>query len=127
MEQYHGKSGSKISGTGGKRHKSADKKLYLAGTPFTATKLGESEIRKLVSGRGSTFKVKLKRGLYMNVKTKDGMKKVKIRNVTESPANRNYARQNYMSKGTVVETEIGKAKITNRIGQDGVVNGVMVS
>ncbi|MBM3229392.1 30S ribosomal protein S8e [Candidatus Parvarchaeota archaeon] len=126
MEQYHGKSGSKISGTGGKRHKSSDKKLYLSGSPFTATKLGESEVRKLVSGRGRTFKVKLKHAAYANVLTNEGMKKARIKNVMESPANRNYARQNLMTKGTIIDTDAGRAKITNRVGQDGVVNCVLV-
>ena len=127
MDQYHGKSNSKISGTGGKRHKSSDRKLYLSGSPFTATKLGEREIKKLTVGRGSTFKVKLKHALFANIKTKEGMKKVKIRNVLESPANRNYARQNLLTKGTIIDTEAGKAKVTNRVGQDGVVNGILVS
>ncbi|HQT45344.1 MAG TPA: 30S ribosomal protein S8e [Candidatus Micrarchaeota archaeon] len=125
MEQYHGRKGTKTNGTGGKRHRSADKKLSLMGSPFTATKLGDKQVKVLLAGRGSTFKIKLKRATFVNVVTKDGIKKAKIRNVTESPANRNYARQNIISKGTIVDTELGKVKVTNRVGQDGVVNGIL--
>ncbi len=127
MEQYHGASSSKITGTGGKKRKAADKKLYLAGGPFTATKLGEKEVKKLVAGRGSTFKIKLKQAVFVSVLTKDGMKKAKMLNVVETPDNRHHARQNIVTKGAIVATELGKVKVTNRVGQDGVVNGVLVS
>ena len=55
-----------------------------------------------------------------------GMKKVTLRTVLETPDNRHYARQNIITKGAVVDTEIGKVKITNRVGQDGVVNGKLL-
>jgi small subunit ribosomal protein S8e len=127
MEQYHGASHSKVTGTGGKRRKAADKKLRLAGGPFTATKLGEKEIKKRVAGKGSTAKIKLKQATYVNVLTKEGMKKTKMLNVLETPDNRHHARQNIVTKGAIVATEIGKVKVTNRVGQDGVVNGVLLS
>ena len=47
--------------------------------------------------------------------------------VTENPANKNYVRRNYLTKGAVVTTELGKAKITNRPGQDGCINAVLVA
>ncbi len=125
MEMYHGRKGTKTNGTGGKRHSNSDKKLYLAGGPFTATKLAEKAVNVLLAGRGKTFKVKLKRAAFVNVVTKDGVKKTKIKNVTDSPANRNYARQNIISKGTFLDTELGKVKVTNRVGQDGIVNGIL--
>ncbi|MFA5105574.1 MAG: 30S ribosomal protein S8e [Candidatus Micrarchaeia archaeon] len=125
MEQYHGRKGTKANGTGGKRRKASDKKLHLAGSPFTATKLGDKPVKTLLAGRGNTFKVKLKRAAFVNVVTKEGVKRAKIRNVMESPANRNYARQNIISKGTIVDTELGKVKVTNRVGQDGIVNGIL--
>ena len=53
-------------------------------------------------------------------------KKVKIKNVLETPSNRFLARQNILIKGAVIETELGKAKITNRPSQEGMVQGVLV-
>jgi len=31
-----------------------------------------------------------------------------------------------LTKGAIVETELGKVKITSRPGQDGVLNGVLI-
>ena len=52
--------------------------------------------------------------------------KVKISNVLESPADINYVRRNIMVKGSVIETEKGKARITNRPGQEGTINAVLI-
>ncbi|MEK6848627.1 MAG: 30S ribosomal protein S8e, partial [Nanoarchaeota archaeon] len=43
------------------------------------------------------------------------------------PANRHFIRRNIMTKGSVIDTELGKARITSRPGQDGVVNAVLIS
>lgn len=127
MEQYHGPSLSKRSGTGGKRTKSSDKRLSLAGGPFTATKVSKKDVRKLVRGMGATYKVKLKHAAFANVLQKDGkMKKAAIKSVAETPDNRHHARQNIITKGAILDTEVGKVKVTNRVGQDGVVNAVAV-
>ena len=126
MENYHGARGSTTKGTGGKRGKAADKKLRFVGGTFTATKVGASEKRAVKRGRGNTAKVKLRTAKFVNVLTKEGMKKVTLRTVLETPDNRHYARQNILTRGAVVDTEIGKVKITNRVGQDGVVNGKLL-
>jgi small subunit ribosomal protein S8e len=44
----------------------------------------------------------------------------------ENPANKNYIRRNILTRGAVVMTELGKAKITSRPGQDGEVNAILV-
>ncbi|MCX8174947.1 MAG: 30S ribosomal protein S8e [Candidatus Micrarchaeota archaeon] len=124
MENYHGASRSTIKGTGAKSGKRSDKKLRFAGGPFTATKVGKSEVRFLKRSRGTSAKVKLKSARFANILTKDGkVKKVEIRTVLETPDNRHHARQNIITKGAIIDTELGKAKVTNRVGQDGVVNG----
>ena len=127
VEQYHGRDKTKASGTGGARRFASDKKLARYGSPFTATKVGEKDIRELRAGRGNTKKVKLKHVAFANVLQKDGkVKKAKIRTVIETPDNRHYARQNVITKGAVIDTELGKVKVTNRVGQDGVVNGKLL-
>lgn len=126
MENYHQPVKSNSRGTGGKRRKSRDKVLAHWGHPPTATKLGKKEVREQKAMRGSGAKVKLKTAMFVNLLTKQGMKKTAIRNVTETPDNRHHARQNILTKGAIVDTELGKAKITNRVGQDGVVNGVLL-
>jgi len=52
--------------------------------------------------------------------------KVKIKTIVESPANRHFTRRNIMTKGCLIETEAGKAKVTSRPGQDGTINAVLV-
>ena len=52
---------------------------------------------------------------------------VKIKTITDNPANRHFIRRNIMTKGSVIDTEVGKARITSRPGQDGVVNAVLIS
>jgi small subunit ribosomal protein S8e len=60
-----------------------------------------------------------------NSKTKKA-KKAKITNVVETKANRFLARQNILIKGAIIETELGKAKITNRPSQEGSINAILV-
>jgi small subunit ribosomal protein S8e len=126
MRQYHGNSDRKTSGSGGKVRNTHINKRAEMGGPFTATKVGEKDDRVLRRGRGGNTKIKLKKAAYVNVLTEEGMRKVKIRTVTETPDNRHHARQNIITKGAVIDTEIGKVRVTNRVGQDGVVNGVPI-
>lgn len=117
------KYGRKISG--GRYKKSKKKKLYeLPGQKRTA-KLGE-EKRKTIRTKGGNKKAFLLKAQYINVKIGNKNKKTKIKNVLETPANRFLARQNILTKGAIVETELGKAKITNRPSQEGVINGILI-
>ena len=52
---------------------------------------------------------------------------VKIKTITDNPANRHFVRRNIMTKGSIIDTERGKARITSRPGQDGTVNAVLIS
>ena len=54
--------------------------------------------------------------------TKSGIKRVKITGVVESKDNRNFARQNVITRGAVINTELGQAVVTNRPGREGSVN-----
>ena len=127
MEQYHKPHTKKVSsGTGGRRRKFRDKKLSHMGGGFAATKVADRVLKINVRGRGGLIGVKLKKTSKVNVVMKDGkMKQATIKRVLESH-NPEFVRMNIITKGAVVETELGKVKVTNRVGQDGVVNGVAV-
>jgi len=127
VSSYHGRGGTKRGGAGGKRKPSRGKRLAELGRPFTATKVAEKDVRKSVRTRGGTPKVKLKKAAFANVLTKEGFKKAKIKRVLESRDNRHYARMNVITLGCIVETDIGKARVTSRPGQTGVVNAILVS
>jgi small subunit ribosomal protein S8e len=44
----------------------------------------------------------------------------------KNPANKDYERRGVISKGALLETESGLAKVISRPGQDGCINGVLV-
>ncbi|MEW6721822.1 MAG: 30S ribosomal protein S8e [Candidatus Micrarchaeota archaeon] len=127
MEQYHKPHTKKVgAGTGGRRRKFRDKKLSHIGGGFASTKVADKDVKVSVRGRGGSYGIKLKKASMINVVGKDGkMKKVGIKRVVESH-NPEFVRMNIITKGAVVETELGKVRITNRVSQDGVVNGVAV-
>ena len=105
----------------------AKKKRALGRAP-TLTKVDESQSTRKIRGRGGKEKIRLLRANTANVF--DPKKKkyltAKIEMVMESPANRHYIRRNILTKGTVIKTDKGNAKITSRPGQDGIVNAVLV-
>ena len=117
------KQGRKISG--GRYHKSRKKKLYELPGQKRIVRLGEDKKKtvKTTGGNKKTFLFKVKQ---INLLVSGKIKKVEIKNVIETPSNRFLARQNVLTKGTIVETELGKAKVTNRPGQEGAVNGVLL-
>ena len=118
------KLGRKISG--GKYVKRRKKKLYELAGQKRIVKIGE-EKRKSKRTRGGNRKTFLLKSKSINVVGKDKrIKKVEIKNVIETPSNKFLARQNIITKGTIVETEIGKVKITNRPSQDSVLNGILI-
>jgi len=103
------------------------KKFANLGRDPTSTRVGDRKV-KLLRGKGGQRKEILYTDKMLNVfnsKTKK-YEKVEIKNVVENPANRHYVRRNILTKGTIVETSLGKAKITSRPGQEAVLNGVLV-
>lgn len=79
---------------------------------------------KMLGGKEKIAAVKVK---FANVSMSDGKtKKVKIKMVEDNPANKDFRRENIVSLGGTLDTEIGKVKITSRPGQDGVVNAVLL-
>jgi small subunit ribosomal protein S8e len=124
--QFHGRSSRKGVGNGKVLSKIRDKRRSESGGYFTETKVGEkAEIRR-ARGRGGTFKNKLKHTGFANVLTKSGYKKAKITGVIDSPDNRNFARLGIITKGTLINTDLGKARVLNRPGQDGSINAALV-
>ncbi len=52
--------------------------------------------------------------------------KTEIITVKENSANIHYVRRNIMNKGAIIDTKLGKAKITSRPGQNGVIQAVLL-
>jgi len=117
------KKGKKISG--GRYKKSRKKKLYELRGQTRIVKLGEKK-KKTIRVKGGNKKTFLLKDKTINVKSRNKVKKFEIKNVIETPSNRFLARQNILTKGTLVETDIGKVRITNRPSQEGVINGILI-
>lgn len=117
------KKGKKISG--GKYIKGRKKKLNELPGQKRTVKLGDlkRKSKRTVGGNKKTYLLKSNK---VNVQEKGKTKSLEIKNVIETPSNRFLARQNIITKGTIVETEMGKIKITNRPTQEGVLNGILV-
>lgn len=119
------KKGRKISG--GRYHKPRKKKLYEIPGEKRTIKLDKQEKRKSKRVRGGNKKIYLLKAKFVNIQSHEhGGTKLEIKNVLETPSNRFLARQNIITKGAIVETELGKVKITNRPSQEGIVNGVLI-
>jgi len=117
------KKGKKISG--GKYIQARKKKLCERPGQKRTVKLGEEKRRtkRTMGGNEKTFMLKAQ---FINVEKDKKTLKAEITNVLETPSNRFLARQNILTKGTVVETELGKVKVTNRPTQEGLVNGILL-
>lgn len=126
MAYFQGNDLRKI--TGGLKRKHRDKRKFELGSPPTETKLSDKDVRVKERVMGGNIKVRLAYASYANIldpQTKK-VKKAKILNVIETPANREYARRGIIVKGSIIQTELGKAKVTSRPGQDGVINAVLI-
>lgn len=111
--------------TGGRFRKNRKSRKYDAGGEFTATTLGEHEVRKQ-DARGNTKKNRVKRTQQVSLSVDGEAKQVDIEAVLENPANPDYVRRDILTKGTRIETGEGTAVVTSRPGQDGTVNAVLV-
>lgn len=127
MDQYHRSHNKKVNaGTGGRRRKSRDKKLAHMGGVFAATKVSDHDTKVSVRKRGGKTRKRIKKSSKVNVVLKDGkMKQATVKRLLESH-NPEYVRMNIITRGAVLETDLGKVRVTNRVGQDGVVNGVLL-
>lgn len=104
------------------------KRLAQAGRESASTKIEDKERSKLIRTRaGGQKKVLLSANIanLLDKKTKK-FEKAKIISVVDCPANRNFIRRNIITKGTVIKTDKGDAKVTSKPGQDGTVNAVLV-
>lgn len=113
--------------SGGKYKNIKKKKLASLKGVFNKVKLRDKKQKRL-KVMGGNLKIILLSDNLANVfdkKTKKS-KKARILNVIETPSNRFLARQNILIKSAIIETELGKARITNRPTQEGMVQAVLI-
>ena len=111
--------------SGGRYKKQKKEKLHEKKGKTRVVKLGEKKTKTIRTRGGKTKLVSLKQN-QVNIIGKAKGKKATIKNVLETPANRFLARTNILVKGSIIETDLGKAKITNRPSQEGTVQAILV-
>lgn len=116
-------SGRKISG--GRYHANRKKKLFERSGQERHVVIGTTKRKNLRVQGGNTKSIMLKANV-VNVSVHGKIKKAEIKNVEATPANLFFARQNRLMKGAIIDTSIGKARITNRPSQEGCVNAVII-
>ncbi len=127
-KQYHEARVGKVTrGTGAKRIPNRDKKLAHAGGYPALTVVDEKEDVRVKRTRGGKLKYYLKKAAFINISMPDGSKKrVRIKRVIKGN-NPDFTRQNIITKGAILETEVGKVVVTNRPGQEGLLNGKLIN
>jgi small subunit ribosomal protein S8e len=120
--------GRSVRRESGKRYRiSRRKKRFEIGRAPADTTLGESRNR-LIRTRGGNLKVRALRTQYANISmpATGETKRAKIETVVENRADPNYMRRNILTRGAIIKTELGKARVVSRPAQDGVVNAILI-
>jgi len=114
----------KISGG---RYRKKSKKVKNKGGISLLVGIGKTK-RKVVRERSGYVRLGLLSNDVANVYDPKIKKyvKAKIEAVIESPSNSNYIRRNIMTKGSIIKTDKGNARITSRPGQEGALNAVLL-
>ena len=120
--------GRSVRGASGGRYRpSRGKRRNEIGSAPAETHIGEDR-RRIVRSYGGNPKIRAMRARYANVANRSAgtIRKVVIETVEENGANPNYVRRNLLTKGAVIRTEAGRARIISRPGQDGVINAILI-
>jgi len=126
MSVWHGDSHKKKS-SGGRKRGCRKKRKFEQGLFPAETILGETK-RKVKRQKGGNIKVKVLRDKYACVTDPKSGKteKVEVKRVIRNPANVDYDRRGVITKGAIIETPKGLARVTSRPGQHGVISAVLI-
>lgn len=111
--------------SGGRKRRHASKRKHEYGREASDTKVDERRTRKIRT-RGANSKLRLLQDKAVNVfDPKTGKStKAELKNVIENKANPHFVRRNIVTQGAIIETSAGKARVTNRPGQEGTINAL---
>jgi small subunit ribosomal protein S8e len=112
--------------TGGKKRAYRSKRIFEQGRASVETSLGKTK-RKTVVGRSGNTKTKIVSAEMVNVSNPSTgrTERLEILEVMSNPAKADYNRRRVITKGAIVRTENGLARIVSRPGQDGALNAVV--
>jgi small subunit ribosomal protein S8e len=125
MALWQGK--SKRTESGRRIRYARGKRKFEIGREAHLTTIGETKLKK-VRTKGNNRKARAKTiniAYVVDPKTKKTTK-TEINSVVENTANIHYVRRNIINKGAIIDTKLGKAKVTSRPGQSGTINAVLM-
>jgi small subunit ribosomal protein S8e len=126
LSVWHGDQ-HKRKDSGGKKRVNRKKRRFEKGFFPAETALGKQK-NKIIRKHGGNEKNRLLSVDQVNISDTSGKtSKVEILRVIENPANVDYDRRGVITKGTMIATSLGTARVTSRPGQDGIVNAILVS
>ena len=93
----------------------------------TETLMGETK-RVVIDSRSKTKKSPALRVTQVNVTdpAKNVTSRAELQDVEKNPANMDYQRRKVITRGTIIKTSRGRARVTSRPGQDGILNAVLI-
>lgn len=126
MALWQGK--SRRSKTGRRIRYHRGKRKFEIGREELHTIIGPTSVKKIRT-RGGNLKIRAKNIniAYVTDPETNKTTKAEIISVVNNPANIHYVRRNIITKGAIIETSIGKARVNSRPGQVGVINAVLIS
>jgi small subunit ribosomal protein S8e len=113
--------------TGGRLRLNRKKRRFEIAPELQHATIGPGTV-KTYRVRGANTKLRILTTTSVNVydpATKT-TKSAKVVTVRENPANPNYVQRNIITRGAILETDLGLVQIRSRPGQDGVLNGIRV-
>ncbi len=111
--------------TGGRLRPIRKKRRFEISRELQHATLGAGTV-KPYRVRGANVKLRILTTRTINVYDPATKKtqRTNVITVRENPANPNYVQRNIITKGAILETELGLVRVRSRPGQDGVLNGV---
>ncbi|MGQ4870648.1 MAG: 30S ribosomal protein S8e [Candidatus Thorarchaeota archaeon] len=118
---------SKRTPTGARLKKFRSKRKFEMGRTPTETLIGEQKLL-IIDSKGARKKTPALRVKYANVTDpkKNQTFRAEILDVEKNPANMDYQRRKVITRGTIIKTSKGRARVTSRPGQDGILNAVLI-
>lgn len=114
--------------TGGRLRAIRKKRRFEIARELQTATVGSGTV-KTYRVRGGNVKLRILTAASINVydPASRKMQRARVVTVRENPANPNYVQRNIITRGAIVETELGLVRVRSRPGQDGVLNGVRVA
>lgn len=116
------------SKTGRRIRYARGKKKFEIGREAHLTTIEKPRLKKVrTMGNNRKTRIKTTDVAYVIDPKTNKTTKTEIVSVVENAANIHYIRRNIMNKGAIIETKLGKARVTSRPGQSGTINAVLLS